>query len=431
MIKNYIFRITIIIFLIVFQGCSVQTDWIEFRGERGSGATENTLFAPLALKWKLKLQESDERANAFNPPVIIGNTIYFGSSDGNFYALDVESGYMNWVFKTDGQINSIPYGDDENIYFGSNDGYVYAVSQKDGTLIWKFFAKSTVQSIVTKYDGMVAFTSDARGRFQGASYFLSDNNGVLKHEIPNPVWSYHTFQIYDDYMYFAPGPLENPHSFGVYNMITKAYEWIVETWTIGASWYSFPAVNKDSLYFSACEAGRDYFTLKYFALDRKNGNIVWENTAESDFGPYISEPAYRLLDDDKELLDYLAPSLWNNLVIYTSGDRTVRAFYADSDSYFGEIAWEKEFDYITSSAPTIAGDRVYFGLKGTETEHRLGGYSGDEAVPSSLVCLSARNGKLLWQIDLEGSVLSAPVISGKWIVFGTDQNYFYVLEEVY
>ena len=41
------------------------------------------------------------------------------------------------------------------------------------------------------------------------------------------------------------------------------------------------------------------------------------------------------------------------------------------------------------------------------------------------------NGRLLWEMELEGALLSAPVIAGKWMVFGTDRNYFYVLEEVY
>ena len=421
MIKGKYLTTVIFIVFTLFVSCKIETDWIEFRGNMGQGATENTLSVPLAVKWKLKLQESEERATSFNPPVIIGNTIYFGSTDGNFYALDIESGYMNWVFKTSGQINSIPYGDEENVYFGSNDGYVYAVSQKEGTEQWRFPANSTIQSIVTKYNGMIAFTSDAIYNYPGATYFLSED-GIEQHKIPNPVWSYHTFQIYDDYMYFAPGPMDIPHSFGVYNMISNSYEWIIETWTIGASWYSFPAVKDKFLYYSTCERSGTVFILKYFAVDRITGSTVWEYTTESDFGQNVYEPANVLLRRNIESLDYLAPAIWNNLVIYTSGDTIVRAFHLNSENYFGDIAWENKFEYITSSAPTVAGDRIYFGLRGDDFP---------EGDPPKLICLSAHNGNELWQIDLEGAVLSAPVISGKWIVFGTDENYFYVLEEVY
>ena len=34
-------------------------------------------------------------------------------------------------------------------------------------------------------------------------------------------------------------------------------------------------------------------------------------------------------------------------------------------------------------------------------------------------------------MELEGAVLSAPVVAGKHLIFGTDQNYFYVMEEVF
>jgi outer membrane protein assembly factor BamB len=48
-----------------------------------------------------------------------------------------------------------------------------------------------------------------------------------------------------------------------------------------------------------------------------------------------------------------------------------------------------------------------------------------------LIVLSARDGRVLWRLPIEGALLSAPVVAGKWIIFGTDQNLFYVLEELY
>jgi outer membrane protein assembly factor BamB len=72
-----------------------------------------------------------------------------------------------------------------------------------------------------------------------------------------------------------------------------------------------------------------------------------------------------------------------------------------------------------SSTATIAGDRIYFGLL------------GDDWTPSRLVCLNARNGRLLWSMETEGSLLSSPVIAGKRIIFGTDKSVFYVLEQVF
>jgi outer membrane protein assembly factor BamB len=78
----------------------------------------------------------------------------------------------------------------------------------------------------------------------------------------------------------------------------------------------------------------------------------------------------RMFADNMKLLDYLAPAIGRNLVIYTSGDTLVRAFQAGN----GTLTWTRAFDRPTTSAPVIAG---------------------------------------------------------RWIVVGTDRNYFYVLEEVY
>ncbi|HUV07667.1 MAG TPA: PQQ-binding-like beta-propeller repeat protein, partial [Spirochaetia bacterium] len=230
----------------------------------------------------------------------------------------------------------------------------------------------------------------------------------------------HTFQLYRDVLYFAPGPVTNPVSFGAYDINWRSYLWIVDATQDDATWYSFPALRDRYLYYSTCGILGDNWEFIYYALDRETGDVIWQYIDDSDLGVNTTEPSYTLFRHNLELLDYMAPSLWGNLVIYTSGDTVVRALNARN----GKIVWKRSFEYPTTSAPTIAGDRVYFGLKG-----------GPDPVHGTrspkLVCLSARDGKLLWEIDIEGAVLSAPVIAGKWLVFGTDRNNFYVLEEVY
>jgi len=66
-----------------------------------------------------------------------------------------------------------------------------------------------------------------------------------------------------------------------------------------------------------------------------------------------------------------------------------------------------------NSAPTVAGDRVYFGVRGGDVPGRR---------PPRLVALSAQNGKLLWEMDLEVAVPSAPMVAGEYLIFGTDQR---------
>ncbi|MFW6138396.1 MAG: PQQ-binding-like beta-propeller repeat protein [Spirochaetota bacterium] len=410
--KGVLLGFIILILVAGLFSCTGKQEWVTFRGYQGRGGTSNAIYPPLGVKWKLKLQLENNQAPVFNPPVVKGDTIYFGSPDGNFYALDINTGYMRWVFSTDGMINSTPSADSRKVYFGSNDGRVYAVSMDEGKKVWSFETESTVQSNIIRYQDYVIFTSDG-----GSTYFLSPE-GRLRYKIPNPVWHYYTFQVYDNVLYFAPGPMSNPHSLGAYHIEQKSYQWVLNTWALRATWYSFAAIKDGLLFFATCAYRGQHWDLTYYCFDTFTGELIWKYRDTSVWGSYVPEDLYRLFRKNLKLLDYMAPSVWRNLVIYTSGDACVRAFHVKR----GSLEWVHTFEYPTSSAPTVAGDRVYLGLRGS---------TGPGGKPPRLVCLSARNGEKLWQMPLEGAMLNAPVISGEWLVFGTDANMFYVLEELY
>lgn len=390
-------------------GCSRASDWVRFRGEGGRGLSKTRISPPLGVRWKIKLQTGEsERIQALNPPVVIGDTVYFGSEDGNFYALDLESGYMRWVFKSGAEINSIPYADSNQVYFGSKDGKAYALSRGDGREIWSFQTESQINSQVERYGDYVIFVSDS-----DAIYFLSPE-GEEEFRIDNPGWFHFTYLMDDGVMYFATGP--RVELIGPYDITRREFLWFVPYHEIAASWYSFPAVRGDLLYFSAA-SGYNGMQMAFYAFDRRTGQRVWEQYREGVWKgrEWDEDAVWELFLRDEELLDFMAPAIWKDLVIYTGGDTMARAF----DAKTGALRWEQGFDMPVSSAPTIAGDRVYFGLL------------GDDYSPPRLVCISARDGRFLWQMETEGAILSAPVIAGRRIIFGTDKSVFYVLEEVF
>ncbi|MBN2509402.1 MAG: PQQ-like beta-propeller repeat protein [Spirochaetales bacterium] len=400
---------------LILTACSPAAHWIMFRGEKNQGFTRQGVSPPLGIKWKLKLQDQPGRDRNFNPPIVVDNTVFFGSSDSNFYALDIQSGYMRWVFKTRAPINSIPYADDNKVYFGSSDGFMYAVDQKTGEKAWDYDTGHQVNSTVIGYKDMIVFTSDI-----GASHFFSPD-GIELHRIPNPVWLSHSFQITDGKMYFAPGPPENPHSFGVYDIEQQKYLWEINTWDDGPTWYSFPAIKGGILHYATVTRYVDTWEYRFYGLDKQDGNLLWEHTEYAEVFPFEGMNVYRMWRENLQLLDHLAPAIWNRLVIYARGDQVVQAFKGNS----GTEVWRTEFLQPVSSSPIVAGDRVYLGLRGSPDEGMP-----EKAFPSLLVCLSARTGKELWSLETDGDILSAPVIAGRWIIFGTDNHYFYVLEEV-
>lgn len=397
-----------------FIGCTPQQDWVTFRGSQGRGRAANAITPPLGIRWKLRLQRDGERLAAFNPPVVLDDTIYFGSADGNFYALDIESGYMRWTYSTEGPINSVPYADEENVYFGSVDGHAYALRRNDGTEVWRYFTGRPVRSSVTRYEDMVMFASDA-----GSTFAVSEAGEEL-FQLPNLIWYYITFQVFDDVMYFAPGPLENPRSLAAYDVRTHEYLWMLDTGMLNAVWYSFPAVDGNMLFMATGAPRGAYWELNYYGIDRHTGEILWRYMDASNLAPGLPLNPEQMFRRNIELLDYMAPAVVGNRVIFTSGDTKVRAF----DTRTGRLVWSSTVEHPTSSAPTVAGNTVYFGVHGEFSD-------SPDRDPARLVALSARTGRREWEMEIDGAVLSAPVIAGRRLMFGTENSVFYILEALF
>ena len=71
-------------------------------------------------------------------PVVVQDTVYFGSGDGNLYAVDAVLGELKWKFKTGDVIHASPAFSGGLIYFGSWDSYFYAVDAANGKERWRF-----------------------------------------------------------------------------------------------------------------------------------------------------------------------------------------------------------------------------------------------------------------------------------------------------
>jgi outer membrane protein assembly factor BamB len=68
----------------------------------------------------------------------INALVYFGSGDGNLYALRTTDGGQQWKFPTGGIIHTSPVLFQNTLYVGSWDRYLYAIDARTGTEKWKF-----------------------------------------------------------------------------------------------------------------------------------------------------------------------------------------------------------------------------------------------------------------------------------------------------
>ena len=106
-----------------------------FRGDaRGSGGySAKPVYALDGIRFTFKTQ-----AAIRSTPALADGVLYFGSGDGNFYAIDAGSGVERWHFNTAGAVNSSPAIANKQVYFSSRDGYLYALSTDAGREKWKF-----------------------------------------------------------------------------------------------------------------------------------------------------------------------------------------------------------------------------------------------------------------------------------------------------
>src|SRR3954465_10338207 len=84
------------------------------------------------LKWKFHTQ-----GRVISSPVISHETLYVGSTDHNFYALNLD-GSLKWKFRTRSGITSTAAVSATAVYFGSYDGTFYALDPTTGAVKWKF-----------------------------------------------------------------------------------------------------------------------------------------------------------------------------------------------------------------------------------------------------------------------------------------------------
>lgn len=72
-------------------------------------------------------------------PVVVDEMVLIPSSDGNLYALDIDTGESVWEkpFTARAALWSSPVIDEDRLYLGSLDHYLYALDLSSGEVIWE------------------------------------------------------------------------------------------------------------------------------------------------------------------------------------------------------------------------------------------------------------------------------------------------------
>jgi len=127
-------------------GAALGADWPMWRCDpQRTAATAEELPATLHLQWARKLpppvpawpKEPRLHFDASLEPVVAGDRLFLGSTDGTLTAYDAATGERRWAFLAGGPVRLAPVAWGRSVAFGSDDGYLYCLDAASGALRWK------------------------------------------------------------------------------------------------------------------------------------------------------------------------------------------------------------------------------------------------------------------------------------------------------
>jgi outer membrane protein assembly factor BamB len=259
------------------------------------GSTDCYLYAvdiaSGAQKWKF-----ETKGWVVSSPAVQDGTVYFASYDSNLYAVDASSGQLKWKFQTGGERRYIgkhlhylqpaaesmpdpwdiylssPSVANGTVYFGSGDGNVYALDAKSGTLKWKVQTGDVVHSSAAIADGTLYI-----GSWDRHLYALDAATGTEK-------WRFQTGDDSEAHNHIgiqsSPVVVDGVVYFGSRDAYAYALEAATgkQIWRFSTegSWVNnSPVVHEGRVYFATSVPGIMH------AVDARTGKIVFDVPAGS------------------------------------------------------------------------------------------------------------------------------------------------------
>jgi outer membrane protein assembly factor BamB len=324
------------------------------------------------VKWKFATGN-----RVVSSPVIAGKTLYFGSDDGNIYAVDSENGRQIWKTKTRGPVPATPAVASGTVYIGSYDGNFYALNAATGAVKWKFFT-----------GGERRFEAKGLHGMQPKNQTIADPFDIF---LSSPA-------VADGAVYFGSGD-GNIYSL---DAITGELRWKFKT---GDVVHSSPALADGVLFVGSWDS---YF----YAIDAKSGKEKWrfhggEDALIHNQVGFQSSPA--VVDG----------------VVYT-GCRDAQLYALDAMTGAQRWKFDNQLSWVITS-PAVVGGKVYFATSDSALYHVAEAASGKSLVKEdgraymfsspavvndtvfigvlngTLTARDAATGKLLWEFQTDAS----------------------------
>jgi outer membrane protein assembly factor BamB len=116
----------------------------------------------LVNTWALNIKKDTEYGSPrheFSSPILIGNEIFVGSSDGSFAIVGKDDGSVRRYVEDAGGLETAPLYNKGVMYFGNNEGMIKAYSYRTGMYEWTYYTGFPVHSTPCLCSGILTVLS--------------------------------------------------------------------------------------------------------------------------------------------------------------------------------------------------------------------------------------------------------------------------------
>jgi outer membrane protein assembly factor BamB len=241
------------------------------RLDRRNGALRWRVALDPARQAAAKIPEDDTNGHLTAVPVLADGSLYAGSTDGRFFALDPATGNTRWRFNGNrSKVCAAAGVAGDRVLFGTFDGSLFALRKRDGGILWHLELPAAIVSAPVAY-GNLAIVG---GRdFLLHAYALADGREVWRQHFWVS-WIESTPRVVDGVLYIGSSDLRAVRALDPRN---GAVLWSTDVY--GAAWGS-PLVTRDTIYMGTAGV-KDYVIdhrAAIVALDRGSGRIRWRRS---------------------------------------------------------------------------------------------------------------------------------------------------------
>ncbi|MDH6312014.1 outer membrane protein assembly factor BamB [Parabacteroides sp. PFB2-10] len=355
----------------------LDNEWTNLRGDAGhAGINETNLTPPLKMAWT-----SHIGANIFMvSPIVYQHKVFIASTDkelkgkGYIYALDSQTGNLQWKYQVENAIRNTIVAESGNIYAQTTQGSIIAIKASDGSLSWG--RQLHVNGSTALVEGLVAANGIVYAGSGKGLCALDARSGDVIWE--NNAWeqgegSYSTLTLGKGIL------VSSSQSQGLYGNDAETGElrWRIDRQEV-ADRGSTPALHKELLYLLSGHS--------LFIIQPETGNVIVRK--EYPFN----------------LNTLSAPLMTDKLIVF--GSATEGLIAIDRETL--EVAWKVITDpalihtshvgdpsSTVESSPVLSGHTIYFG-----------------ASDGCLYGVNEENGEVVWKHTAGAPLFGSVAVSG-------------------